>query len=126
LGLSITDPVQLAAIAAIDIDYLGVGPIFATATKPDAAPALGLDGLAAVRAATPLPIVAIGGIGPDNAVAAVRAGADGVAVVSAICGASDPGQSAATLAARVSQAKRQRSSSLSCAGTEGLEQAEGR
>jgi thiamine-phosphate pyrophosphorylase len=105
LGLSITDQTQFAAIAAVDIDYLGVGPIFATATKSDAAPAMGLDGLAAVRAATPLPIVAIGGIDLDNAAAAVRAGADGVAVVSAICGASDPGRAAATLAACVSQAK---------------------
>lgn len=106
LGLSITDRHQLAAVATVDIDYLGVGPIFATTTKLDAAPAMGLDGLAAVRAATPLPIVAIGGIGPENAAAAVRAGADGVAVVSAICGAGDPGRSAAILAARVAQAKR--------------------
>jgi thiamine-phosphate pyrophosphorylase len=105
LGLSITDPAQLATVDPGIVDYLGVGPIFATATKPDAAPAMGLAGLAAARAATTLPIVAIGGIAEANAAAIVRAGADGIAVVSAICAAADPRASSERLARAVAQEK---------------------
>jgi thiamine-phosphate pyrophosphorylase len=72
------------------VDYLGVSPVFATASKLDAAPPLGLDGLAAIRDITSLPLVAIGGIAASNAAAVIAAGADGLAVVSAICGADDP------------------------------------
>jgi thiamine-phosphate pyrophosphorylase len=99
LGLSITHPAQLAAVPPPgDVDYLGVGPVFATSTKPDAAPPLGLAGLAAVRAATSLPIVAIGGVDHGNAAGVLRAGADGIAVVSAVCAASDPRAAALRLA----------------------------
>lgn len=98
LGLSITDPAQLAGVDPALVDYLGVGPVFATATKPDAAPAMGLAGLAAITATAPLPVVAIGGLNLDNVAATIRAGADGVAVVSAICAAPDPRTAAATLA----------------------------
>ncbi|MFO1072762.1 MAG: thiamine phosphate synthase [Geminicoccaceae bacterium] len=97
LGLSITEPGQLARVDAASVDYLGVGPVFATATKADAAPALGLAGLAACRAATSLPIVAIGGIDLGNAAAVIAAGADGVAVVSSICAAAAPEQAARRL-----------------------------
>lgn len=97
LGLSITEPGQLARVDAAAVDYLGVGPVFATATKADAAPALGLAGLAACRAATALPIVAIGGIDLGNAAAVIAAGADGVAVVSSICAAEAPEQAARRL-----------------------------
>jgi thiamine-phosphate pyrophosphorylase len=105
LGLSVTDPAQLAAVDPALVDYLGVGPIFATSTKPDAAPAMGLSGLAATRAGTALPIVAIGGIDLSNAAAVVRAGADGVAVVSAICAADDPLAAAVSLLRAVEDAK---------------------
>ncbi len=108
LGLSITAPADLAASALAGVDYLGVGPVFATATKADAAPAMGLAGLAAVRAASRLPIVAIGGIDAANAAAVIAAGADGVAVVSAICAAADAGAATGHLAALVSAARRQR------------------
>ena len=101
LGLSVTDPTQLAAVDPALVDYLGVGPVFATSTKPDAAPAMGLSGLAATRAGIALPIVAIGGIDLSNAAAVVRAGADGVAVVSAVCGTGDPRSATAALARAV-------------------------
>jgi thiamine-phosphate pyrophosphorylase len=101
LGLSVTDPAQLAAVDPALVDYLGVGPIFATSTKPDAAPAMGLSSLAAARAGTALPIVAIGGVDATNAAAVLRAGADGIAVVSAICAAGDPRSAAAALARAV-------------------------
>ena len=107
LGLSITDPAQLAAVVPGAIDYLGVGPIFATGTKSDAAPAMGLDGLRACRRAVgSLPIVAIGGIDVTNAAEVVAAGADGVAVVSALCAADDTTATARRLASIVSEAKR--------------------
>lgn len=90
LGLSITEFADLARSDLAGVDYLGVGPVFGTTTKPDAAPPMGLAGLAAVRAATALPIVAIGGIGPAQAGPVRAAGAEGVAIVSAIMAADDP------------------------------------
>ena len=105
IGLSITDPAQVAAVPTGIVDYLGVGPVFATATKADAAPPMGLEGLSAVRPLTALPIVAIGGIAAGNAAAAIAAGAQGVAVVSALCAAADAGRAAGVLAAIVAKAK---------------------
>ena len=105
LGLSITDPSQLAVVDAALVDYLGVGPIFATATKPDAAPPMGQAGLAACRSQMELPIVAIGGIDRSNAAAVIRAGADGIAVVSAVCGATDPRAAARSLAAIIHETR---------------------
>ena len=67
-----------------------MSPVFATPTKTDTLPAWGLEGLRSVRAMTGLPLVAIGGIHPDNAAQVLAAGADGLAVVSALCGAEDP------------------------------------
>lgn len=75
-------------------DYLGVGPIFSTPSKDDAGASLGLAGLRRIRREVRLPILAIGGIDAGNASAVVRAGADGVAVISAITGSRDPGQAA--------------------------------
>ena len=71
-------------------DYLGVSPIYATPTKTDTAPPLGLDGLREIRKAVRLPLVGIGGLNRDNAAEVIRSGADGVAVVSAIVAADDP------------------------------------
>ena len=100
IGLSITARGELDGEGVALADYLGVGPIFAQATKLDATPPLGLDGLAEIRRATRKPIVAIGGIAAANAGAVRAAGADGIAVVSAIMGAEDPMAAAAALAAR--------------------------
>ena len=100
IGLSVSTAAEIAAADELPpgvVDHLGLGPVFATATKPEAAAALGLQVTAALSAATRLPCVAIGGIGLDN-VAAVRAtGVAGVAVVSAICAAADPRAAAARL-----------------------------
>src|SRR5208282_494940 len=98
IGLSIT---ELGEIRGEDVklaDYLGVGPVFAQSTKLDATPPLGLDGLAEVRRATSKPIVAIGGVSAANPAAVRSAGADGIAVVSAVMGADDPMAAAAALA----------------------------
>lgn len=97
LGLSVENLQQLREAERLDVDYYGLSPVFPTATKPGLESSWGLDGLAAARQATLRPLVAIGGIGPDNACAVIRAGADGVAVVSAICAAADPLQAAEEL-----------------------------
>ena len=90
LGLSISNASELAAVPSALVDYLGIGPLYPTATKSDAAPATGLPAFAELVAATGLPVVAIGGIQLDNCRQPLQAGAQGVAVVSAICGRDDP------------------------------------
>ncbi|MGF1647333.1 MAG: thiamine phosphate synthase [Kineosporiaceae bacterium] len=90
LGVSVDTVAQAEAVDPRVVDHVGVGPVFATATKPEARPPLGLDGLARVVAASPVPAVAIGGLAVDHVPAVFRAGARGVAVVSAICGRPDP------------------------------------
>jgi thiamine-phosphate pyrophosphorylase len=73
------------AAANLPIDYLAIGPIFATTTKSDTAPVLGLEGLRTVRRAVgAFPLVAIGGITSANAADVIAAGADSVAVISAV------------------------------------------
>ena len=79
------------------IDYLGVGVIRPTSTKPDHPPALGVEGFAAFAAGTDLPCVAIGGVVESDVAALRDAGAAGIAVVSAICGADDPAAAARAL-----------------------------
>lgn len=89
LGLSIEEVSQCAAIPDC-VDYIGAGPIRATATKNDAAAPIGMAGLAAIVAASPVPVIAIGGLTAADAPALRRIGADGLAVVSAVTRAVDP------------------------------------
>ncbi len=89
LGLSIETLGQCAAIPP-GIDYIGAGPVRATASKPDHAAPVGMAGLARIAAASPVPVIAIGGIGPGDAAALKAAGAVGMAVVSAVTRAADP------------------------------------
>jgi len=86
-------------------DYLGVSPIFSTPTKTDTAPPLGLEGLREIRAAVRIPLVGIGGIHLDNVREVIRAGADGVAVVSAIVFADSPRKAAFALQREIRIAK---------------------
>ena len=81
----------------LPVDYLGVSPVFATPTKTDTLTPWGLAGLQQVRQSTALPLVAIGGIHAGNARQVLQAGADGLAVVSAICSADAPQAAAAEL-----------------------------
>jgi thiamine-phosphate pyrophosphorylase len=90
IGWSVETMDDVAQSAVLPVDYLGVSPIFSTSTKTDTKESWGLEGLALVRAATRLPLVAIGGIHAGNARQVLRAGADSLAVVSALCAASDP------------------------------------
>lgn len=89
VGFSPEDLDQARRAVADGADYLGVGPVFATSTKEDAGEAIGLEGLGAYCEARIAPVIAVGGIDAGNAAAALGAGAAGVAVVSAVAGASD-------------------------------------
>ncbi|MCU0908883.1 MAG: thiamine phosphate synthase [Rhodobacteraceae bacterium] len=89
LGLSIETEVQARRIPA-GVDYIGVGPVRATPTKPDHAAPIGLDGLARIVAAARLPTYAIGGLTLADAAAVRATGAIGMAVVSAVVRAKDP------------------------------------
>ena len=99
LGLSASTPAQLreAETDRAAIDYVGIGALHATTTKPDAPRPLGLDAFAALAASTRLPAVAIGGIGRADIAPLRRAGAAGAAVVSAICSAVSPRDAAREL-----------------------------
>jgi len=97
IGWSVETPQDVQRAADLPVDYLGVSPVFATPTKTDTLTPWGLDGLARVRASTPLPLVAIGGLHASNAGATMAAGADGLAVVSALCSADDPAAAARAL-----------------------------
>ena len=90
LGLSIETRAQLAAMPADVVDYIGAGPVRATATKPDHALPMGMDGLARIVDASGVPVVAIGGLGLADVAALQDMGCAGLAVVSAIAGAADP------------------------------------
>lgn len=96
LGLSVQTHDQLARLDPAALDYLGLGPVFATSSKHDHATPLGFEGLAALVATSPLPSVAIGGLKAEHVAATRRAGAEGLAVISAICGTPDPEAAART------------------------------
>lgn len=96
IGLSTHTAAQVREAAALKPDYIGFGPIFRTSTKADHDPVVGLDGLRAARALTTLPIFAIGGITADSVGEILAAGADGVAVISAVLNAPDLGAAITT------------------------------
>jgi len=108
VGLTANTPAHLAAVAALPagtVDYLGVGVLRPTSTKPDHPPALGIAGFAGLQAAArdaagaPVPCVAIGGVRLEDAAPLRAVGAAGLAIVSAICAAPDPRRAAADFAA---------------------------
>lgn len=105
LGLSVETEALAAAVDPAAVDYVGAGPVFATATKPRHKPPVGIAGLATLVAATSLPAVAIGGLKVDHVEAVLRAGARGLAVVSAICGQPDPQAAAFELSEAIRKAR---------------------
>ncbi len=90
LGLSVTNAEEMANVPWESVDYLGIGPVYPTGTKVDAAPVVGVPEFAQLVKVSRLPVVAIGGIQMGNCQSLMQAGAKGVAVVSAICGQADP------------------------------------
>ncbi len=97
LGVSASSVEEAVAGQAVGAGYIGAGPVWSTPSKPDADPAIGLDGLATICRAVSIPVVAIGGIDARNAGECLVAGAAGVAVVRA---ASDAKAVSEALAAR--------------------------
>jgi thiamine-phosphate pyrophosphorylase len=98
LGISVGSRAEAARARTWPADYWSVGPCYATANKPDAGPALGASGFAALARLSPgLPVVAIGGITARNAAALAQAGAAGFAVIGAVLGVSDPEAAARAL-----------------------------
>ncbi|NDL60856.1 thiamine phosphate synthase [Phytoactinopolyspora mesophila] len=107
VGWSVEDPERMPPEQLAASSYLAASPVWVTPTKTDTAHPLGPPGVAAIRRATDLPLVGIGGINsPERAAEVIRAGADGVAVVSAVFGADDPQAAAARLRAAVDEALR--------------------
>ena len=98
LGLSVETVAQARRVPQ-GVDYIGAGPVRATATKPDHSPPIGMDGLAEIIAAAGRPGYAIGGLGLGDAAAVRRAGAVGMAVVTAVTRAPDPQAATAALLA---------------------------
>ncbi|RKS25039.1 thiamine-phosphate pyrophosphorylase [Flavobacterium endophyticum] len=94
LGYSIEFIEQLQSKETEAADCLGISPVFHTPTKKDTVTTWGIEGIAALRKLTDKPLIAIGGMNAANAEAALKAGADCIAVVSAICAAADPQKAA--------------------------------
>lgn len=90
IGVSTHSPEQVVEATMRGADYLGFGPIFPTATKKDHEPVVGIEGIKQVRSLSSLPVFAIGGIQPESVQEILHAGANGVAVASGVCGATDP------------------------------------
>ncbi len=89
IGASAATVEEALAAQTAGADYVGVGSVFPTTSKPDAGDAIGVEPLVRIKAAVRIAVVAIGGITHANAFLAIRAGADGVAVISAVVGADD-------------------------------------
>jgi thiamine-phosphate pyrophosphorylase len=90
IGVSTHTEEQVRLADSSSADYVAVGPVFATGTKLDAEPAIGLAGVRVARGLTRKPIVAIGGITRENARSVIDAGADSVAVISALIVKGEP------------------------------------
>jgi thiamine-phosphate pyrophosphorylase len=91
LGVSTHNPSQVSAADETTADYIAIGPVFATASKANPDPVVGLDGVRQARKLTSKPLVAIGGITRQNCLSVIQAGADSVAVISDLV--RDPGKS---------------------------------
>lgn len=97
IGLSVESLDDVHAANGLDVDYVGISPVFATPTKTDTARPFGLDGLAEAVRLSVHPTVAIGGMNAGTAASVMSCGTDGIAVVSAIIAAEDPCAAAAKL-----------------------------
>ena len=105
IGASVGSVAAAVRAAAAGADYVALSPTFSTGSKDDAGPGCGLAALEGVRAAVSLPLVAIGGITTENVGDVIAAGADGVAVISAVVGQEDVTAAARDLRSRIAAAK---------------------
>lgn len=106
LGLSVETEALAAGVDAAIVDYAGIGPVFATSTKADHKEPTGFAGLARLVRVCPVPAVAIGGLKAAHVGDVFAAGADGLAVVSAICGTRDPEAAAREIAENIRKVHR--------------------
>ena len=104
LGLSVETHALAAAVDPAIVDYAGIGPVFATATKPDHKQPIGIAGLAELVCVCPVRSVAIGGLKAEHVEPVLATGTEGLAVVSAICGQPDPQAATAAIAERIRKA----------------------
>ena len=107
IGVSVGDSREAQSAEREGADYVVLSPVFATSSKDDAGPGHGLRQLRAIRRSVAIPVLAIGGIGPGNVRDVIRAGADGIAVISAVVSAPDIAKAARDLRAMVQEAKRE-------------------
>ncbi|MEJ2363343.1 MAG: thiamine phosphate synthase [Deltaproteobacteria bacterium] len=107
IGASVFTPEEAKKAEALGADYLGLSPIFITQTKPELIQHLGIEGIPLLKETVQIPVVGIGSINRGNAYEAVKAGLDGVAVVSAICSQEDPRAAAEAIKKEVLRAKGQ-------------------
>ncbi|MFV0554057.1 MAG: thiamine phosphate synthase [Mangrovibacterium sp.] len=105
IGLSVESVEQAEAANVAEVDYIAVSPVFSTNTKSDINVPLGLEGLKAIRAISKHPLVGIGGINRHNAAEVVQAGADSLAIISAISMSENPYRSACELSKIIQDAK---------------------
>lgn len=105
IGLSVESIEDVLVANQLDIDYIGISPVFGTPTKTDTAPALGLEGVSKISKISRHPSVGIGGINRTNAADIIHSGANGIAVVSAIMSADNPQEEAEKLVRIIRQSK---------------------
>lgn len=108
IGVSVGSAHEAMEAESDGADYVALSPVFSTPTKQDAGPGHGLETLMAIRSAVAVPVIAIGGVGLHNVEDVIRAGADGVAVISAVLGEEDVEDATRMMKARVLQAKKGR------------------
>jgi len=108
IGLSVETMEQAIEAENLDVDYISVSPVFLTPTKHDATNEWGLEGLRKLRSQSRKLLIAIGGINSSNAKAALESGADGIAVVSAICSAADPESASRRLGEIIEQTRKEK------------------
>ncbi len=109
IGISVGSVDEALKAEQDGADYIAISPLFSTGSKNDAGPGLGLDLLREIRMNVTIPVIAIGGIRPDNVRDVIAAGADGVAVISAVVGSRDISAAARELRALISQSKEAKS-----------------
>lgn len=105
IGLSVSNASQMQSVPWEQVDYLGIGPIYPTNSKSDAAPVLGVEQLQKLVQSKQCPAVAIGGINRSNITQVMQTGIDGVAVISAICAQPDVGAATQQLLQQIRQAQ---------------------
>jgi len=119
IGLSVETWDDVVAAQQLQVDYLGISPVYATPTKTDTKEPWGLDGVTRIKKFSRHPLVGIGGLDATNAAGVIRAGADCIAVVSAICAAEDPFLATTQLRETIEQAFEERGMKATVEGVKG-------